>query len=227
MVALRARRLRMDVASLALPLALLPGLAVAAAHAPVAVCAVGPLVLSTWVLALRDRFLLDRCEVHIDGPALELRWGRRRLDALDLRYAARHRTPRGDVVLFEPEGNFLVFGTDPPESAYLRGTPDGEALPGLWRAVRLSQADLQRLGEAVDAVPTRPPPDPADPVSLVEALGSVGTFGPRAERLLGVYLRDGLVGGRPPGWTTVLHEVALRSGAAGEAARRLLGQHRP
>jgi hypothetical protein len=169
----------------------------------------------------RDRFRLDRCEVHLDGPALELRYGGKRIDALDLRYAARHELGRDGLVLCEGEANFLAFGTDPPDSAYLKDEGAGEA-PGLWRPVRLGDDDLRDLQEAVAAVRPCGPPDAADSPSLIQALGSVGVWGPRAEALLAAQLGSDRDGDRPSGLRATLHDVALRPDGAGAAARRVL-----
>lgn len=220
MVALQARPLRFDATRIVVPLALLPGLAMAAAHAPVALLTVGPVVLTSWALARRDRFRLDRCAVHIEGPALELRYGGRRLDGVDLRYAARHQSGQEDLVLCEGDANYLAFGTDPPDSAYLKGDADA---PGLWRAVRLRAADLSALRAAVAAVRPLPPPDPSDAPSLLQALGSVGIFGPRAEAQLLSQLAAERAGDRLGGLRAALQAASLEAGPAGAAARRVLG----
>jgi hypothetical protein len=224
MLTLRARPLRFEITQYLVPLAVLPGLALAAAHAPVALLALGPLVMASWVLSQRDRHRLDRCVVEVDGPALVLRYRGQLIDGVDLRFASRQVTPREDLVLSEGEAGFLAFGTDPPDNAYPPAGDGGQPEPplGFWRAVRLLPADLQRLRAAVDAVPPEPPPDPERPQDLLRALGSVGPWGPRAEEALAARLRHHADPDRPAGLDLQIQELALREGPVGAAARRIL-----
>ncbi len=230
-VELAARPLRFDKAQLLAPMVVLPGLLLAAAHAPVALLTFGPLVLTSWALARRDRYYLDRCVVRADGALLELVYRRRppfspdrgkRLAAVDLRYAKRQWSPGGDLILSEGEASYLAFGVDPPASAYPLGE-DGEPLPVVfWRAVRLSGPDLSRLGEAIESVPSRPPPDLCSPVDLLEVIGSVGPWGRQAEKRLIQHLAQAGAEERPGGVLSSLRDLALRQDAVGQAAHRVL-----
>jgi hypothetical protein len=226
MLTLKARPLRFDLTQVLIPVAVLPGLALAVVHAPMALLTFGPLVLSSWLLMQRERHRLDHCEVLLSGPALELRYRGQLLCGLDLRYAIRHTTPGGDLVLSEGDASFLAFGADPPESAYPMGDldKDGEPVAGLWRAVRLTKEDLALLRQALQAVAQQPPPSREEPFTLVQALGSVGRFGQEAEALLAQHLRRTADPGRPDGVLLAVRELALRPDRTGEAARRLLKQ---
>lgn len=222
MLKLKARPLRFDLTQVLIPVAVLPGLALAVVHAPLALLTFGPLVVSSWLIMQRERHRLDHCEILLSGPALEVRYRGQLLCGLDLRYAIRQTTPAGDVVLSEGDASFLAFGADPPESAYPMGEREGEPASGLWRAVRLQEEDLALLRQALQAVAQQPQPSREDPFTLVQALGSVGRFGQEAEVLLAQHLRRTAEPGRPDGVLMAVREVALRLDRAGEAARRVL-----
>ncbi len=242
---LDALPLRRDVSRLAVPLLILPGLVFALTQVPMA-AVLSPLLIGPWLWWRRERFWLDRCQVVVDGEALQVGYKERRLMALDLRYAARQFTPAGDLVLCEGDASYLALGIDPPEHAYPAAPSDGDAADpaaaarppdaksepgrtepenpqlGSWRAVRLTPVDLARLCTHVATIPSCPPPDPEDVSALLQALGSVGATGRRVEELLGRRVRDEDGQVRPGGLLTILRERALDSGRVGDAARRVL-----
>lgn len=221
---LRARPLRFHAAQALVPLIVLPGFALALSHAPAfALVTLGPLVFSSWLVLRRDRYRLDRCEVQLDGPALEIRYRERRLYGVDLRYATRLTSTTGDTVLTEGDGHYVAFGTDPPDNAYPVGqSGDGEPIHGAWHAVRLHAADLDRLRDAIAEIAPRAPPDPADTDALLQALGSVGRLGAWVEALLIDQLRGQHAGDRPGGLRVRLQDLASRGDRTGQAARRVL-----
>lgn len=242
---LAAQPLRRDVSRLAVPLLILPGLVFALTQVPMA-AVLSPLLVGPWLWWRRERFWLDRCQVLVDGEALQVGYKERQLMALDLRYAARQFTPAGDLVLCEGDASYLALGVDPPEHAYPEARSDGDAAEpapstrslgtqsepdrtepenpqlGSWRAVRLTRVDLARLCSHVATIPICPPPDPEDVSSLLQALGSVGVTGRRVEELLGRQAREEAGQVRPGGLLTILRERALDVGRSGDAARRIL-----
>lgn len=124
MLELQARPLRADRTRLLAGLVTLPGLAMAATHAPLALLTFGPIIGLVFALTYRDRYQLDRACVRLRAepplPLLEVCYRERVLAALDLRFAHRHSEPSAEL-LHEPEGAALLLGEDPPpEAAWLR-----------------------------------------------------------------------------------------------------------
>jgi hypothetical protein len=208
-----------------------------------------PLLIAPWLWYRRERFRLNRCRVRVEGAALLVYHRQRLLLALDLRYASRHLTGGGDLVLSEEAAHYLALGVDPPEHGPPEAAAPGEQrehdgrpstpvpspLPARperagarlplrsWRAVRLAQADLLCLRAAVSAVPVRQLPQAAEVWSLLQALGSVGATGRRVEAQLAQLVQADLGQPRPSSLLTMLHERAQEDGPAAAAARRVLG----
>jgi hypothetical protein len=221
---LYARPLRRGMKAL-VPLLGLPGLLISAAQVPQALLLLGPLVIASWALMRRDRSPFERCVVEVDGPALTLHKSEAQDDTLllglDLRYAERHESPN-ELILSEGQkdaARFVAFGTDPPENVAPPGNE--EFFQGTWCAVRLFADDLAALLATVESVAKEPPPDPERPATLLAALGSVGPMGPWAEQLLLSHLRREQTE-RPDGIGAALRALALLTGPAAKAARRIL-----